>query len=288
MEDHVGIVFERNIFVAHGTPVARGMTADRWQPHQVQLINNLYWCEDGAVRFQGNLADVVATQPFDHSYLDEAERFRPLPENRAPVRLIHKAGHDEVNDENAVALVCLREGDRLTITGRFSVPVGDMPKDVPLWGRPRLEVFLKPFPGCSAVAQFTVADNGDKGMLWHGCPVPDSLEWTARAGGEKADGYWTTKIVVPLKTVEDWVRRTCDVAGAETAEWRWLGGATLPPRSVSFAEWEKHTGETGGMVADPLFVDAARQDYRLRPESPALKLGFTPFEYPVERSTRTT
>ena len=32
------------------------------------------------------------------------------------------------------------------------------------------------------------------------------------------------------------------------------------------------------MIADPLFVDAEHDDYRLRPESPALKLGFQPID----------
>jgi hypothetical protein len=34
-------------------------------------------------------------------------------------------------------------------------------------------------------------------------------------------------------------------------------------------------------VADPLFVDATRGDYRLKPDSPALGLGFEPI--PVEK-----
>lgn len=53
------------------------------------------------------------------------------------------------------------------------------------------------------------------------------------------------------------------------------------------ADWREMSGREGdaydanSLVADPLFVDAVHDDYRLRPDSPALKLGFVPI--PVDR-----
>ncbi len=48
-----------------------------------------------------------------------------------------------------------------------------------------------------------------------------------------------------------------------------------------WAQWLEAGFDAHSRLADPLFVDAARDDYRLRPESPALALGFQPI--PVER-----
>lgn len=53
------------------------------------------------------------------------------------------------------------------------------------------------------------------------------------------------------------------------------------PREKQWEEWQKRGNDTHSLVADPLFVNPDKDDYRLRPESPALKLGFEPI--PVEK-----
>jgi Right handed beta helix region len=54
-------------------------------------------------------------------------------------------------------------------------------------------------------------------------------------------------------------------------------------QSVDFAgmtlrEWEASGRESGSVVADPRFVDPEAGDYRVRPDSPAIALGFVPFD----------
>ncbi len=48
---------------------------------------------------------------------------------------------------------------------------------------------------------------------------------------------------------------------------------------LSFADWQAAGLDQHSLIADPLFVDVEHHDFHLRPDSPALKLGFKPFDY---------
>jgi hypothetical protein len=59
--------------------------------------------------------------------------------------------------------------------------------------------------------------------------------------------------------------------------WR-VNGQPFDFAGKTWAEWRQAGNDEGSIVADPLFVDVANRDFRLRPGSPAQKTGFQPFD----------
>jgi len=85
--------------------------------------------------------------------------------------------------------------------------------------------------------------------------------------------YWKTGPLLagPWDKVQINMDKNCywDATGKEIT----FVGKTL-------ADWQKEKGhDANSIIADPLFVDANNLDFRLKPDSPALKIGFKPFDY---------
>jgi hypothetical protein len=61
--------------------------------------------------------------------------------------------------------------------------------------------------------------------------------------------------------------------------WNAAGEPLVFPGNLSLKEWRETKGEDQhSLVADPLFVDAKKSDFRLAGNSPALQTGFKPFD----------
>ena len=54
--------------------------------------------------------------------------------------------------------------------------------------------------------------------------------------------------------------------------------ADIPCNGGTWADWRQRGKDRDSLYADPLFADAEHYDFRLKPGSPALALGFKPFD----------
>ena len=61
------------------------------------------------------------------------------------------------------------------------------------------------------------------------------------------------------------------VAGGQFTVEEWICETA---KTLTFCQWQDRGFDVHSVHADPLFVDAENGDYRLKPRSPALKLGF--------------
>ncbi|MBA7695482.1 hypothetical protein ES703_104110 [subsurface metagenome] len=58
-----------------------------------------------------------------------------------------------------------------------------------------------------------------------------------------------------------------------------VSGKEIKPAGMTFKEWQERGHDTDSIIADPMFIDAENFDFRLKPNSPALRTGFKPFDY---------
>jgi hypothetical protein len=50
------------------------------------------------------------------------------------------------------------------------------------------------------------------------------------------------------------------------------------PGNLNLAQWRKRDQDKHSLVADPLFADVKNGNFQLQPASPALEVGFRPFD----------
>jgi len=62
--------------------------------------------------------------------------------------------------------------------------------------------------------------------------------------------------------------------------WNAAGKPVVFPGNLTFAQWQaQRQQDPNSIIADPGFMNPEKGDFRLRPDSPVLKLGFQPFDY---------
>jgi len=108
--------------------------------------------------------------------------------------------------------------------------------------------------------------------------------------GQMAANRFLRNIVVATQPYMAWYRENHLVTEGMESDYNLLWNSAGPGFLLGFGktdprkqwdEWRNEGFEAHSMVADPLFVNPGHDDYRLKPDSPAFKLGFKPI--PVEQ-----
>jgi hypothetical protein len=84
--------------------------------------------------------------------------------------------------------------------------------------------------------------------------------------------YWTTGSLLSGRWKEIKIKMD------KNCYWN-SAGEEIKPASMTFEQWQELGRDKNSIIADPLFVDPGKYDFRLNPNSPAIKLGFKPFDY---------
>lgn len=245
----------------------------RLVPGGAAFERNLYWCETGPVIFRRDNTAIYASQAFPEGFKAESSRFAPLDGVRALTRFVNQSGNAEAL-AGAGELRFDRQGGTLDIHGLFKRPAFREALGGPIWFREHLELFLKPYSGLPGMVQIALASDGETAVVWHDCAGPADFQWKTEVH-ETPDG-WQAKSQIPLDVI------AAAVGGNGAPQWSFLAGFIAHPEAGDWAWWQGQGHDSEGVVADPMFVDLPKGDFRLRPDSPALKLGLISFEWHSE------
>jgi len=152
------------------------------------------------------------------------------------------------------------------------------------------EFAVKPGHAYRLAAKMKADKAGAKASLMLQSYVANVYYWAnspnqVKVGTEWTDGEFVFKIPGPAERGynNQMKKFRVRIDFAETSGTLWVDDVSLCEVEMldEWAAWQAMGFDEHSLVADPLFVDPDKDDYRLKPESPALKLGFR--QIPVER-----
>ncbi len=100
----------------------------------------------------------------------------------------------------------------------------------------------------------------------------DGANWV-----DRTNSSMTLEHNIVLYDRGDLFRRDSELTADYNLYWNMAGPVVFQP-GVDLAKWQAKGRDAHGVVADPKFVDPTSGDFHLKPDSPALALGFKPID----------